>query len=173
MTTPAQRAARAAWMAAAQQGDAEAYRALLDDIAPLVLRFVRRHVADPADAEDVAQETLLALHRARQSYLPGRPVEPWVLGIASFVVRAHHRRGARRRRHEVVVEVVPARAVDAHQAVVLAFREALRALPQALRSTVDVLAGIAPAGADDAPTDGARRVRIHRARRALRALLML
>jgi len=173
MTTPAHRAARVAWMVAAQQGDAEAYRALLDDLVPLVLRFVRRRVADPHEADDVCQETLLALHRARHSYLPGRPVEPWVLGIASFVVRAHRRRVGRRRRHEVVVDVLPSRAVDANQTAVLALGEALRMLPRALRTTIEVLAGSAPASADDAPSDGARRVRIHRARRALRALLAL
>jgi len=37
---------RARWMALAQRGDAGAYRALLDDLGPLLVRYLRRRVRD-------------------------------------------------------------------------------------------------------------------------------
>ena len=33
--------------------------------------------------DDVVQETLLAVHRARQTYDPGRPFAPWFYAVAS------------------------------------------------------------------------------------------
>jgi DNA-directed RNA polymerase specialized sigma24 family protein len=43
---------RAAWMARAQGGDAEAYRALLDELGPSVAGYLSRRINDPADVED-------------------------------------------------------------------------------------------------------------------------
>ena len=37
---------RARWMAAAQRGDTEAYGALLDDIGPMLMHYLRRRVRD-------------------------------------------------------------------------------------------------------------------------------
>src|SRR5262245_43487849 len=43
---------RAGWMAQAQGGDAEAYRALLDDLGPSVASYLARRISEPADVED-------------------------------------------------------------------------------------------------------------------------
>jgi RNA polymerase sigma-70 factor (ECF subfamily) len=45
----------------AQSGDREAFDALLSDIAPALLRYVTRVASDSALAEDVVQETLIAI----------------------------------------------------------------------------------------------------------------
>jgi RNA polymerase sigma-70 factor (ECF subfamily) len=51
-------------------------------------------------AEDLVQETFLAVHRSRQTYLPGRPVKPWVLAIARYVFLQDRRAAVRRRQLE-------------------------------------------------------------------------
>ena len=61
----------ASWMRAAQAGDAAAYRRLLATLADMLRRWVRRELArqgyEIAEAEDIVQETLLAIHLKRAS----------------------------------------------------------------------------------------------------------
>src|SRR5207244_1009531 len=40
------------------------------------------------------------IHRSRRTYLPPRPVRPWVFGLAGNVLRRHRRAAWRRARHE-------------------------------------------------------------------------
>ena len=65
---------RARLMAEAQRGDANAYGSLLDDIGPMVMNFLRRRVRDAEEVQDVYQEIFMALHRARHTYQPTRPL---------------------------------------------------------------------------------------------------
>ena len=51
---------RARWMALAQQGDGQAYRALLDDLGPVIVRYLRRRLRDHEDLADAYQDTFLA-----------------------------------------------------------------------------------------------------------------
>jgi len=167
-------ARRGAWMQRVQNGDRDAYRALLDDIGPVLLAFLRRKVADPHDADDMFQDTLIALHRARHTYDSSRPLEPWLFAIARNVAADHHRRRLARLSWEVLVEVpcdVPADAsLDERD-----LDEALRRLPPAQREAFAMLkleglsveAGAARAGI----TPGALRVRAHRAYTRIKALL--
>ena len=73
---------RAAWMARAQAGDGEAYRLLLDNVASDLRSFFRRRLRETQEVEDHVQETLMTLHRARHTYDPARPFEPWLYAIA-------------------------------------------------------------------------------------------
>jgi RNA polymerase sigma-70 factor (ECF subfamily) len=106
--TPADRSRRRAqWMTLAQHGDATAYRALLDDLGPVLVRFLRRRVRDSQDLADAYQDTFLALHRARHTYQPLRPIEPWLFAIARNVAADYGRRWERRTRHEVLTDSAP------------------------------------------------------------------
>ncbi len=71
-------------LAAAQHGDAVAYRAFLKEIIPFVRTIARRRCWSPDMIEDVVQDVLLTVHRVRHTYQPERPVEPW---LAAIVVR--------------------------------------------------------------------------------------
>lgn len=71
------------FLAAAQQGNADAYRAFLSAIIPFVRAIARRRCWSEDMAEDVVQDVLLTVHRIRHTYQPGRPVEPWLAAIAT------------------------------------------------------------------------------------------
>jgi hypothetical protein len=61
---------RAAWMVAAQAGDRAAYETLLRDCIPFIKRVARAHGIRADLIDDVVQETLLTVHRARQTCDP-------------------------------------------------------------------------------------------------------
>jgi RNA polymerase sigma-70 factor, ECF subfamily len=71
---------------AANAGDAEAYRQLLLELTPVLRAFARKGLAGAGladtDAEDIVQETLLAIHLKRQSWDQAAPVSPWIWAIA-------------------------------------------------------------------------------------------
>ena len=71
-----------ALLAAAQSGDAAAYRAFLHEVLPFARAIARRHVRD-GEVEDAVQDALLTLHRVRHTYQPGRPVRPWLAAIVT------------------------------------------------------------------------------------------
>ena len=104
------------WMRAAIDGDAVAYRRLLEALTPVLRTSAARGFAragvGAGDVEDVVQETLLAIHLKRHTWDRGQPLMPWVVTIARHkLVDALRRRG---RRAEVPVddfaEVLPAPA---------------------------------------------------------------
>jgi|GEM_PF-4410764 len=68
-------------MAAAQDGDREAYAAFLHAVIPVLREQAQRNSCDPENAERVVQATLVSIHRLRHTYDPRRPVTPWLAGI--------------------------------------------------------------------------------------------
>jgi RNA polymerase sigma-70 factor (ECF subfamily) len=80
-------------MARYASGDDSAFAAVYAAVSPRLTRFLGRRVTDRALVEDLVQETLLRLHRARARFVPGSPVMPWVLAIARRqLVDAHRAR---------------------------------------------------------------------------------
>jgi RNA polymerase sigma-70 factor (ECF subfamily) len=67
----------------AQSGDREAFDALLRDIAPPLLRYVTRVMNDVALAEDVVQETLIAIVRKIAWLNDASLFRAWAYRIAS------------------------------------------------------------------------------------------
>jgi RNA polymerase sigma-70 factor, ECF subfamily len=84
-------------------GDAAAHAQLLDALSGhLRAYFARRLGAAEADAEDLVQETLLAIHLKRDSYDPSQPFTPWAYAVGRYKLLDHFRRqGAR---HAVPLE---------------------------------------------------------------------
>lgn len=86
-------------MVTGMAGDAQAYRALLDAIAPHLRSFLRRRMRQwPDEVEDILQECLLALHNQRHTWNAALPVTAWIQAIAKYKLidwlRRHGRRGA-------------------------------------------------------------------------------
>lgn len=73
-------------MRAAISGDANAYRSLLEAVAPVLRAAAWRNLlrlgGTQSDAEDVVQETLLAIHLKRHTWDTNRPIRPWIAAIA-------------------------------------------------------------------------------------------
>ncbi len=169
-------------MAAAQAGDAVAYRRLLREIVPFIRAVVRRRHATPDRVEDVTQDVLLTIHRVRNTYDPSRPFINWLGAIA-------HRRSidALRRKvrtdatetfspiaYETYADPQANRGIEAHEnSAVLS--EAIAALPPGQRQAVELLRlrelSLAEAAAQSGQSVGALKVSLHRAIRALRGML--
>lgn len=67
----------------AANGDVEAFRALFDAYAPRVKSYMLRQGADPATAEELAQETLLAVWRKAALYSDEKgSATTWIFTIA-------------------------------------------------------------------------------------------
>jgi RNA polymerase sigma-70 factor, ECF subfamily len=166
---------RARLMERVQDGDRQAYRELLEDIGPVVLEFARRRVADRHEVEDVAQETLIALHRARHTYDPARPFEPWLFAIARNVVADYHRRRMARLSSEVIMEGVPEPPAETPDTGDAQLADALRKLPASQREAFEMLKleglSVEAAAGRAGVTEGALKVRAHRAYKAIKARL--
>ena len=54
-------------------GDGAAYAALLRRLQTHLRAYYLRRLGRPADAEDLLQETLIAMHTRRATYDPSRP----------------------------------------------------------------------------------------------------
>jgi len=87
-------------MAAAQAGDANAYRSLLADVAPFIRSIVIRTVGNVAWIEDAVQESLITLHKARHTFDSSRAFSPWLTAIASRRAIDQLRKTSRVARHE-------------------------------------------------------------------------
>jgi RNA polymerase sigma-70 factor (ECF subfamily) len=87
-------------MRAAIDGDSSAYRRLLASLTPALRTVARRNCAriglDGCEAEDVVQEVLLAIHLKRHTWASDRPIGPWITTIArNKLIDARRRRGNR------------------------------------------------------------------------------
>lgn len=164
---------RARWMRLAQRGDATAYRALVDDLTPLLTRFLRRRVRDAEDLADAYQDTFLAMHRARFTYQSSRPLEPWLFAIARNVAADYGRRGHRRHLHELLTEEVPEATVEPSGDAGSLLSAVLHGLPRSQREALQLLKlqglSIREAASRIGTTPGAVKLRAHRAYSALRA----
>ncbi len=168
-------------MAAAQVGDGDAYRKLLLEILPVLRSIVHARVFNHASAEDVVQNILMSIHRARSSYRPERPFGPWMRAIARNAIVDSYRQRGRRAEREVGVDYLEDMADPQTPAPPLEgglspqLETALSRLPDKQREAVQLIQleglSVAEAAARAGVTPGALKVRAHRGYRALRRAL--
>lgn len=77
---------------AAQAGDTVSYHRFLQRLTPLLRGVAGRKLAATGEVEDVVQEILISLHKARHTYDGERPLMPWVMAIAQFRITDHLRK---------------------------------------------------------------------------------
>ncbi len=172
---------------AAAGGDRGAFEALVRRHQTRIVNYAMAIVKDPADAEDVAQETFIRAYRSLARFRGDSSFKTWLYTIATNAARTGLGRRGRRSRVEdgslddeagpLAAADVPAGDADAETALVRreAIDRALAALPQDLRVAV-VLRDVEGldykeiAAATGAPI-GTVESRIFRARRRLRPLL--
>src|SRR5262245_24407409 len=186
---------RAAQMAAAQRGDAAAYESLLLSLLAPLRAFVRGRGVDADEVEDVVQEIVILIHRARHTWRADRPFDPWMWAIArnasTDALRRLGRERARRdrapARSAADGDGQPRRAIAAQPGgldpeALLAAREltpelaaALARLPDGQRQAVELLyleqLSVSEAATRAGVSASALKVRAHRGSRALRRAL--
>lgn len=87
------------------EGDEAAHRAFLTEAAALLRGYFRNRLRSaPEDAEDLVQETLVALHTKRDTYDPSYPLTAWMYAIAKYRLVDHLRR-AKRRAHGSIDDI--------------------------------------------------------------------
>ena len=167
------------------QGDDTAFGEIYDDLAPRLARYFRRHTSSTSLVEDLVQQTLLHIHRARGSFIPGARVLPWAFAISRRLLIDTSRRSSR----ELLLseaellgktqslasaewggdQLLHARRLAERLARVLAD------LPEGQRAAYELLKhdglSIAQAAEVLGVSPGAVKVRAHRAYEALRAVL--
>lgn len=166
------------------EGDAVAFEALYGHLAPRVRSMLRALSGDPRLTEDLLQTTFLKLYRARDTWLRGAPVEPWVFAIARRTFLDHLRR--RRRRPEQLTadgavpdppppDDAPVGFARLDEATLRALEASLAALNPTHREALVLLKleglSVAEAAAVAGVTPGNLKVRAHRAYEALRKAL--
>jgi RNA polymerase sigma-70 factor (ECF subfamily) len=185
-------AERADWMAAAQKGDAGAYERLLTSLLPPLRAFVRRRGVDASEIEDVVQEILLLIHRARHTWRAERPFDPWMWAVARNASTDALRRQSRERsRRDHAPDRFGPGALETQEPIALgaedaeeqlsareltpALAAALSRLPASQRQAVELLyveqLSVAEAAARAGVSATALKVRAHRGSRALRKAL--
>lgn len=85
-----------ALMVQSLNGDGAAYAALLRRLNLYLRAYYVRRLGRAPDAEDLLQETLVAMHAKRATYDPARPFTAWVHAIARYKLIDHYRRTKRR-----------------------------------------------------------------------------
>lgn len=158
------------WMRAAHAGDQAAYRRLLADLAaPLRLaakRGLQRAGRSVDDAEDIVQDTLLALHQKRHTWDPEQPFGPWIRGIARHkLVDALRRRRAKEVPLDDLIDsfVAPETGPDFSVRDVVRLADRLTGGQKAVVLAVAVDGCSGPeAAARLAMSEGAVRVALHR-----------
>ena len=169
------------YMARAQAGDRDAYRRLLEDVAPYLRSIAARHFRNSGDIEDAVQEVLLTVHAVRHTYDPARPFGPWLVAIANRRVVDGLRRQGRSRAREVALETehetFAAPEANYHEAAseARALREAVESLPPGQRDAIRMLKlremSLKEAAAVSGMTVAALKVATHRAVKSLRKVL--
>jgi RNA polymerase sigma-70 factor (ECF subfamily) len=125
-------------MARALRGDAASYEEALRVMTRVVRPYARARVGD-AMADDVVQETLLTVHRARHTYDPRRPFGPWLQAITHSRVVDIVRRARRQARREAGFASQPAPVPEPKHTARHDLDRALHQLPPQQRRVIRML----------------------------------
>ncbi len=161
------------WLERAQNGDSAAYNALLTELAGALRGYLLSRFGRLENLDDCVQDVLLAVHQARHTYDPARPLRPWLFAIARNRTIDLMRRGGQpsdplddRVLERTSAEFEPIPAIDTGRL--------MRALSKNLRDTLILtkLMGYTTreCAARQGVSESVVKIRVHRGIRKLRAL---
>jgi RNA polymerase sigma-70 factor (ECF subfamily) len=166
-------------MAQAQAGDRLAYERVLADSVGLIRAVARRQGVQGALVDDVVQETLLSVHRARHTYDPSRSYNAWLAALAARrAIDSLRQQGRRELRElpELDGADYPDGSEDAAEQIEQELRarklhEAIAELPDGQRQAVEAALkeqSLAETSAQTGRSATALKVSLHRALKVLR-----
>jgi len=168
-------------MARAQDGDRQAYRMLLEELAPYLRSIAIRCFKQPNDVEDAVQDVLMTVHMVRHAYDPNRPFGPWLLAIANRRMIDRLRRETRQKAREIALSTehetfsAPATNLNAAEFDAAALSEAIDRLPPEQRQAIQMLKlnemSLKEAAAASSRSITALKVATDRAIKSLRKIL--
>ncbi len=80
-----------------QSGNTSSYQRLLDQCARISRAYIAKRIKNHADIEDIVQEILFAVHKAKHTYHPERPFKPWLYALAQYKLNDFLRKSYRQR----------------------------------------------------------------------------
>ncbi|MFS2317950.1 RNA polymerase sigma factor [Maricaulis sp. D1M11] len=131
----------ARWVKAARAGSEPAFARLVSRHQRAVRSFLMRVAANPADADDLAQETFLAAWSAlAQLRTPGH-FKSWLMGMAWRKAKSQARSAARTSRRDHDWQSTRAETHTPQPEAVISMRRALMELPDDQRAALALCAG--------------------------------
>ena len=168
-------------MVAALGGDERAYREALTRIGRYLRGYYKtrltRWARSSGDAEDLVQETLMALHARRDTYDPEQPFTPWLYAIARYKLIDHFRRTRASAANISVDDAKEIIAYDDRAAIEssLDLNRLLEHLPERFGSAIRYVKldglSVAQAASKCGMSESAVKVNVHRGMKALSALV--
>ena len=168
-----------ALMTAGLNGDAAAHRALLERLSrhlrAYYVRKLSRISRSAAEAEDLVQEALMAIHARRHTYDPGEPFTPWMHAIARYKLIDHLRHTKASMADVAIEEAGEVVARDDHAGAesTLDLNRLLERLPERMRRAIRCMKldglSVAEAAALCGMSESAVKVSVHRGLKAMAA----
>ncbi len=170
-----------ALMIAALAGDEQAYRTILARLSGYLRGYYKIKLTNAGrstgDAEDLVQETLMALHVRRHTYDPTQPFTPWLYAIARYKLIDFLRRTKSLSGNVSLedAEAIVARDDRSATESALDLNRLLEHLPPKIRTAVRCVKldglSVADTAARTGMSESAVKVNVHRGIRMLSALL--
>ena len=170
-----------ALMVAGLDGDAAAHRTLLGRLSVYLRAYFKGQLArigrGPTDAEDLLQETLIALHTRRHTYDRSQLLTPWVYAIARYRLVDYLRRTKASVKDAPVEEATQLFADDDATAVDsrLDLNKLMAKLAPKTRRAIEMVKldglSVQEAAARSGMSESAVKVSVHRGLRALSLLV--
>ena len=168
-------------MVAGLDGDAAAHRALLDGLSRRLRAYYRTRLERigrrAAEAEDLVQEALLAIHIRRHTYDPAEPFTPWAYAIARYKLIDHLRTTGAQALDSPIEEATELFAQDDHIGAESAYdlRRLLDQLPSKMREAIQCVKidglSVAEAASRCGMSKSAVKVNVHRGLKTLAAAI--
>lgn len=170
-----------ALMIAALAGDAVAHRTVLERLSSQLRGYFRGQLSrigqGPAEAEDLVQEALIAIHTRRHTYDPSQPFTPWVYAIARYKFIDYLRR-VHRSIHDQPIEDtndIPVADDGSHVESSLDLEKLMSGLPTKMRQAIQGVKldglSVSEAAAQYGMSESNVKVPIHRGLKAIARLI--
>ena len=180
-TAPSHEPEFRALMTAGLAGDVTAHRMLLKQLSVHLRAYFKARLAragrGPTDAEDLMQETLIAIHTRRHTYDTSKPFTPWLYAVARYKL-VDHLRGTKASKPDVPLE--EAEEITAHEDDMaiesgIDLHKLMSQLPVKLREAIRLVKldelSVGEAAKRSGTSESAVKMSVHRGLKALGELI--